>query len=105
LVFFQVSLADLMTDTNVSIIPINNNTWINLPHPDTITLDVTHEATCIVSVIAKNDVVMINKNKKFISESLSLQPKYDNNKFLNLKLMFRPMSIIIDTSIISVDLK
>jgi hypothetical protein len=53
----------------------NKRTCINLLHPDTTTLDVTKEETCIVSVMAKNEVVIINKNKKLISESLSLHPK------------------------------
>jgi hypothetical protein len=78
---------------------------MNLPPQDTITLDVTHDVTLIVSVMAKKDVVMINKNKKFINESLSLHPKYDNNIFLNLKLKFRHISITIDTNEIIIVLK
>ncbi len=78
---------------------------MNLPHQDTTTLDVTHAATFIVSVIAKKDVVIINRNKKFISESWSLHPKYDNNIFLNLKLTFRHISTSIDTNVINIVLK
>ncbi|MBQ2600636.1 hypothetical protein II582_04770 [bacterium] len=38
-------------------------------------------------------MVRINKNKKFIKESFSLQPKYVRNKFLNLALKFHPIKI------------
>jgi hypothetical protein len=68
-VFFQTSLADLITDTNVNIIQISNKSCTNFPPHDITTLDVTHEATFIVSVMAKNEVVIINRNKKFIKES------------------------------------
>ena len=42
---------------------------------------------------------MINKNKKFIKESFSFQPKYVKNKFLNLVLTFRQTKTINDIKI------
>ena len=74
-VFFEDSFADLITETRVNIIPNNKSNCTNFHHHDTTTLDVTPDVTFIVSVIAKNDVVIINKNKKFINELLSLPPK------------------------------
>lgn len=105
LVFFHKSLADLITQISVNIIPINNNNWINWPLHDKDTAVVIHDATFIVSVIAKNEVVIINKNKKFINELLSFHPKNESNIFLNLKLIFRHKRIAIEINVINIVLK
>ncbi|OQB40170.1 MAG: hypothetical protein BWY04_01430 [candidate division CPR1 bacterium ADurb.Bin160] len=102
LVFLPVSCAIFTTDIRLNINHINNRICINFPAPDTITLEVTQEETWIVSVMAKKDVVIINKNKKLIKESFSLAPKYDKNKFLNLKLKFHHNKISIDTNTINI---
>jgi hypothetical protein len=101
-VFFHVSCAAFTTEIRLNINHINNRICINFPAPDTTTLEVTQEETWIVSVIAKKEVVIINKNKKFIKESFSLAPKYDKNKFLNLKLKFRHTKTNIDINTINI---
>ena len=45
---------------------------------------------------------MINKNKKFIKESFSFQPKYVENKFLNLTLKFHQNKTIKDNNTTSI---
>jgi hypothetical protein len=49
---------------------------------------------------AKNAVIMINKNKKFIKESFSLHQKYVKNKFLNFVLKFHQIKTTKHNSII-----
>lgn len=102
LVFLPVSCAIFTTDIRLNINHNNNHICINFHPPETTTLEVTPAETFIVSVIAKKDVVMINKNKKLINESFHLTQKYDKNKFLNLKLKFRPNKTNIEIQTINI---
>ena len=86
--FFHVCCAHLTTEISVNTIPNSNNIKTKIHQLVNDIVDVALEAILTVFFIDKNTVIMINKNKKFIKESFSFQPKYVENKFLNLTLKF-----------------
>jgi hypothetical protein len=65
-------------------------------------VDVALDAMLTVFFIDKNAVIIINRNKKFINESFSFQPKYVENKFLKFTLKFRHTNTINEIKMISI---
>ncbi|MBO4516958.1 hypothetical protein J5751_06090 [bacterium] len=65
-------------------------------------VEVALDAILTVFFIDKNAVMIINKNKKFINESFSFQPKYIENKFLNLTLIFHHTKTINESRIMNI---
>jgi hypothetical protein len=97
-----VICAHLTTETSVIHIPINNNINTKTHHHVNVIVEVALDAILTVFFIDKKAVIIINKNKKFINESFSFQPKYIENKFLNFTLTFHHINTTKESNMINI---